>query len=226
MQKVAGNKVALDVVGTLFRAGKFLVCAARGLQARWLSWSMVALNGVGAVYKPGFEYHVGEMDQELRWSQVDKIEGELGLIYGSHMRERLLGTCVKVESHLGYIEKELDLNIQLNSSPLTRLSLLSGYRSLNVYWVHVMWWPSWILFNRLGLRAHRKNLRRTRLQTLNGLSSSFITYKIFDPCQQAPFIYLQSEIWQIGKINVVVEPCFPYMQIRRRLYTKEIIKHK
>lgn len=30
-------------------------------------------------------------------------------------------------------EKELDLNIHLDDSPLTRLTLLSGYGSFNVY---------------------------------------------------------------------------------------------
>ena len=62
---------------------------------------MVAHDGVGVVNKPGFGHSVREINQELRGSQVDQIEGELGPMHGSHMRGRLLGTCVKDESHIG-----------------------------------------------------------------------------------------------------------------------------
>jgi len=68
-----------------------------GACGTWLA-SKVALveyGGVDAKNKPGFGHDVREIDQELKGSQVDQIEGELGPMHGSHMRGRLLRTCVK-----------------------------------------------------------------------------------------------------------------------------------
>ena len=88
---------------------------------RW-SWCRISL-----VWKIGLR--VVDQNQGGAWMQRN---GQ-GSMNGSHMRGRFVRTCVKVKSHIGKIEKGLDLNIQLDDSSLTRLSLLSGYGSFNVY---------------------------------------------------------------------------------------------
>lgn len=83
--------------------------------------------------------------------------------------DNLVRTCMNVKSHIEKIEKGLDLNIQLGDSPLTRLSLLSGYWSY-IYWAQRMRWTSFT-FQDIGPCAHRGGIDASYLLPTSGIKA-------------------------------------------------------